>query len=254
MFIEKMKDIDLDVPRTDVWTLDKTKKRELKLANKLNVVEEKLKKVYFFTKEQIYDVFNKNTDHDWYFFEQIIRDVEQQYAKIPMGISVNEYLYTTLMSIENLDLEQRKQDIITTVGDILDGQNTRLLSYMDFIPSGTFSQDDAWKNMKEYVKNDVQDFFVIHIDEDVAIDTNNKKDKERITSKLIQHYISRSRMSGINFFVFVQKNGMKRIAIWVQKWSTWTTNDEYFGDLAEKYTATKVNIPLSKFIKTSDSE
>jgi hypothetical protein len=61
-------------------------------------------------------------------------------------------------------------------------------------------------------------------------------------------------MSWINFYVFIQKDWTKRIAVGVQKGSTWTSNDIYFGELAEKYNATKVSIPLSKFVKTSYTE
>ena len=94
----------------------------------------------------------------------------------------------------------------------------------------------------------------MHIDEDVSIDKNDKKDKARIDSQLIQKYIFRSRLQGINFCVFVQKDWTKKITIWVQKWSTWTSNDVYFGDLAKKYNATKITLTLSDFIKTSFSK
>lgn len=245
------KETDLDVSNTDNRISNETKKGERKLAQKLYAVEEKLKKTYLFTQQQLYDVFHKNTDQDWYFFEQIIRDVEQQYIKTPMWISINEYLYANLMSIEDLHLETRKQTIVDTIHDTLDWENTRTISYLDFLPNGTFSNDVAWKHMKEYVKNSIQDFFVIHIQEDVSVDKNNKENKNKITSKLIQQYISRSRMSGINFYIFVQKDGTKRIGVGVQKWTTGTTNDIYFGDLAKKYNATKVTIPLSHFISPS---
>jgi hypothetical protein len=57
-------------------------------------------------------------------------------------------------------------------------------------------------------------------------------------------------MGGINFYVFIQKNWIKRIGVGVQKWTTGTTNDACFGDLAKKYNATKVTIPLSHFISS----
>ena len=83
----------------------------------------------------------------------------------------------------------------------------------------------------------------------MLIDETNKS---KIKSKLIQHYISRTRMmSGINFYVFVQKDSTKRLGIGTQKWTTGEANDYYFGELAKKNNATKVNIPLSSFIKNS---
>lgn len=228
--------------------IDLEKKRELKLAKKLNKIEQMLKNIYFFTEDQIYDVFNKNTDSDWYFFEQIIRDVEQQYAKMQMDIPINEYLYENLMSINSLDITKRQEEITDNIHEILDWDDVKNLSYMDFLPHNTFSEEMAWKKMKEYVKQHVQDFFVVRIDEDVAINKESRQDKSRIDSKLIQKYISWSSMQGINFFVFVQKDWTKRIAIGVQKGTTGTTNDFYFSDLAKKYNATKITIPLSHFI------
>lgn len=174
----------------------------------------KLKKAYNFTVDQIHEVFNKNTDHDGYFYDQIIRDVEQQYAKIPMGIPIDEYLYETLMNIESLDMEKRQQEILSAIPAILDGKNTKVLSYMNFLPFGTFSEQEAWKGMKEYVKNNIQDFFVIHVDEDMPL----KEDERSVIScKLVRTYLSRTWKQGMNFYVFVQKDGVKSIAIGTQK-------------------------------------
>ena len=148
-------------------------------------------------------------------FEQVISDVEQKYAKIPMEISINEYLYENLMSVESLDIEKRKKDIADNIDTILDGQGTRIITYRDFIPNGTYSDELVAPNMQSYLDQHVNDFFVVHIDENMVIDETNKS---KIKSKLIQHYISRTRMmSGINFYVFVQKDSTKRLGIGTQK-------------------------------------
>ena len=62
-----MEEVGLDASKNDESNANELhiqKQRELKLANTLNTVENKLRKVYFFTEEQIYDIFNKKTDQD----------------------------------------------------------------------------------------------------------------------------------------------------------------------------------------------
>ena len=258
-----MRDIKIDGCRTHSWAADavetfnpdevltdEDKKilRTLKLHRKLENIKKELREVYFFKPEQIENVINKNIGDDAYLLEQIVRDVKKQYAKIPLAVPINEYLYDTLMEIEPLDIEKRKQDITSNVHDTLDGQNTKTISLSDFVPTKTFSQEDAWKKMKEYVKNEVQDFFVIHIDKDPAIE---KADAEKITSKLIRHYLSQTRMTGMNLYIFVQKDWTKAIAPWIQSWPRGIANDSYFGDLAKKYNATMVTLPLSHFLPVS---
>jgi hypothetical protein len=211
--------------------------------------------VYFFTDQQIldvfrhntkYDIFSKNTEEDVRIFEQVIADVEQKYAKIPMEISINEYLYQNLMSVESFDIEKRKQGIADNIDTILDGQGTRIITYRDFIPNGTYSDELVAPNLQNYLDQHINDFFLIHIDEDMVIDETNKS---KINSKLVQHYISRTRMmTGINFYVFVQKDGAKKIVVGTQKGTTGETNNYYFGELAKKNNATTVNVPLSSLI------
>ena len=229
--------------------------RNLQVSEKLWNIEQKLKEIYFFTDQQIldvfrhttkYDILSKNTEEDVRVFEQVISDAEQKYAKIPMEISINEYLYQNLMSVESFNSEKRKQDIVDNIDTILDGQDTRIITYRDFIPNGTYSDELVVPNLQSYLEQHVNDFFVIHIDEDIAID---EKKKSKIKSKLIQHYLSRTRMmSGINFYVFVQKDGSKRLGIGTQKWTTGEANDYFFGELVKKNNATTVSIPLSSLI------
>ncbi len=232
--------------------------RNLRVWIKLWYIEQKLKEVYLFTDQQILDVFrhnikddilSKNTEDEVHIFEQVIADVELQYVKTPMEISINAYLYENLMSVEFFDSEKRKQDIIDNVDTTLDGQDTKVITYMDFLPNGTYSDELLAPNLQNYLDQHINDFFVIHIDEDMVIDETNKS---KINSKLVQHYISRTRMmTGINFYVFVQKDGAKKIVVGTQKGTTGETNNYYFGELAKENNATKVTIPLSHFIKNS---
>ena len=75
------------------------------------IIEEKLKKIYFFTEQQISSVFHQNHYRDILSFDQIIDDVELQYKNFPLGISINQYLYETLMSFETPSLETIEENM-----------------------------------------------------------------------------------------------------------------------------------------------
>lgn len=227
-------------------------KENFPLAQQFAAFSEDLRNIYFFTEEQIRNVFLKTKTHDINLFHKIVDDVERQYTQISMGVSISDYLYENLMSIERIgdwDMIKRKQEIISNIHDILDGPDSTIISYITFVPPGKVSEENIWEDLEAYFKSHVQDFFVVRIEENIVIEKNNKKDKEKMTSQLVQKYISQSRMSGINFYVFIQKNGKKRIGVGIQKWTCWSNDDILFGELAKKYEVTKVCIPLSRFVQ-----
>jgi len=218
-----------------------------KLTNspEYNQISYLLRDVYSFTEQQLGEVLKYNMDSDVHVLYHAINDVNQQYNSIPLDIPINEYLYDVLMNITSVDEKKRNLTINNDICSLLDGDATRTISYRDFLPRNTFSDEDVPANMELYIQQHVKDFFIVHIDEDIQISSNNKS---RLDSKMVQHYISWSRMMWINFYVFVEKNGTKKIAVGVQKWSTWNSNDAHFGELFKKYNAQKFNIPLSSFL------
>jgi|GEM_PF-4131020 len=223
---------DLDIPQTNDGA--ETKRKERKLANKIYAVEELLKKKYFFTQEQLYDILHKNTDHDGYFYEQIIHDVEQKFtsSSLPQGASINEYLYQSLMNIEPLDMREREQYIINSTHDILYARDTQILSYDQFVRPD-LNNDIVRKQLKTYVKDDVQDFFVLHINED---------DLHGLTLPHTMLDFS----NGTSLYVFVQKDSYR----FVVKYPADGVHPNRLDSLANKYNATTVTIPLSHFSQT----
>ncbi len=213
-------------------------------------IEQKLRDIYFFTHQQISDVLKIYNNNNQNIVNNILDDVENQYKNIPSDVSANEYLYANLMSIEFVDKKKKQQEIIDNKWEILDSKESKVVSYMNFLPNGQYNHEEIYLHLENYLTKQVQDFFVIHIKEDIVIDKENKKDKEKITSELVKRYIWRSRWDGINFYVFVQKNGAKKIAIGTQKWTTWTSNDIFFWEIAKRNNVLYVTIPLSSFLKT----
>jgi len=180
--------IDLDVPTNE--TSASLRKKEIKLANKQSSAEEKLIKNYFFTQKQIAAILDKHSDRDAQFYNQIIRDVEQQYATVPMDVPINEYLYDTLMSIQPLHKKPRKHRILRDISRILAQDDQEILSYEQFIPS-EFTEDDIEDYLKKYIKNDVLDFYVVSIDDAGELPTN---------------LINNDLKPGMDLYVFVQKD------------------------------------------------
>lgn len=209
------------------------------LSAEQNIFSDFLQKKYFFTEEQINEVLSKTAWCDILALRNIVDDVVQQYAKVPMGMPIADYLYETLKSVEPLDIETKQKEIVNNVGNILDGNDTRVLSYNAFC-------DDAGRI--NHLIRSAMDFFVIHIDENIAIDKGPSGNIGTINSNLIQQYLPRSWLSGINFYVFVQKDGSKDIVVGIKKWTQGMSNDLFFADVAKKYHAISVSIPLSKFV------
>ena len=245
-----MEEVDLDAPKNDESNANELhiqKQRELKFANNLHAVENKLRKVYFFTEEQIYDIFNKKTDQDWYFFEKIIRDVEQQYAKTSMDIPINDYLYETLMSIEDktpdIVYDQKYREILNNPKKYIEVDISHILQYDHFKKSYEMDDTLVHDTIVDYIKNHVQEFFLLRIDEESL----SKKDIKKLP-KCIQNWLRFSEYRGINLYTFVQKNWLIKIAPWVFGWSMWRANDSYFGEVFNEQKAPIIKIALSSLI------
>lgn len=78
-------------------------KEKFPVVQQLAAFSEDLRKIYFFTEEQIRNVFMKTKYHDINIFNQIVADTEKQYSASPQNVSIGECLYKNLMSIKNSD-------------------------------------------------------------------------------------------------------------------------------------------------------
>jgi hypothetical protein len=129
-----------------------------------------------------------NAESDILLFDQIINDVEEEYQTIHVDVSINEHLYTALTSIETktsvtLD-EGIYRDVLNNIEEYI-GNNAQMIQY-DYFRS--LRETDIGENIKTYIHNCVQDFFVIHIDQDI-----NLSDEEKNTlPKRIKHFLSYS--------------------------------------------------------------
>lgn len=250
-----MENLDEDIDEESLWVsqewdkeIDLEKKRELKLAKKLNNIEQMLKNIYFFTEDQLCNVFNKNTDNDWYFFEQIICDVEQQYTKTPMDIPINEYLYENLMSIEDKTSEvidqQKYREILNHPEKYIDVNFSHIYSYSDFEKFSDENKNSVDENIRDYIYRGVDEMFILRINEDLVSDKDKKKLPHRI-----QHLLRFSEYRWINLYTFVQKNWLIKIVPGVFGGSAWRANDAYFGDIFKDMDAKKYEIWLSSLVK-----
>ena len=104
-----MKEIILDT--SDTWWSDNYFVRDektIKILEQWHVIDAKLKKNYLFTQQQISAVFDKFQEHDsndFHIIVKIINDVEQKYRIISYHMHINDYLYETLMSMEDIKSE-----------------------------------------------------------------------------------------------------------------------------------------------------
>ena len=245
-------DPDLDISPSTQWSgkfLDTKNPEVQKITHEWSILQEKLKNIYFFTEQQLNDVFNKNSEPDILLFDQIINDVEKVYQKIPWEISINEYLYETLMHIEDkssasLD-EAKYRDVLNTI-DTYVGKDAQMIQYNYFGNSSLWDDDAIHENIKTYIQNSVKDFFLIHIDEDRFLSDEDKNHLPGTIKNLLRY----SEHRWINLYAFVQKDWKIKVAAWVFGWSTGRGNDTYFGDVVKELSAKKIDIALSSLVLT----
>ena len=212
------------------------------------IIEEKLKKIYFFTEQQISSVFHQNHYRDILSFDQIIDDVELQYKNFPLGISINQYLYETLMSFETPSLETIEENMYRGILNLpekyIDVSYSHIINYDYFKKSCKDTNECVCQNIKTQIEKHIQDFFLVHVDEDCFL---SDKDKHRLP-KTIDHFLWFSEYKWINFYIFVQKNWDIRLVPGVSGWSTWRANDVYFGEVFDSLHAKKITLALSSFV------
>ncbi len=251
-----MKDLglDVDISTSHVWTDSFSTSKNIEaqeIVDQWSIVKEKLKKIYFFTEQQLNEVFDTNAERDILFFDQIIADVEQKYTSdhISFEIPINEYLYETLTHIEDKSWdavdESMYRDALTNIDKYI-GKNAQMIQYDSFQKSRESWDMAIRENIINYIQNSVKDFFLIHIDQDI-----NVSDEEKDTLPgTIKNLLKYSEFRWINFYVFVQKDGKIAFVPWVFGWSTWRANDSYFGDIFKQLAAKKVDIALSSLVSS----
>lgn len=70
-------------------------------------------------------------------------------------MSITDCLYENFMSIENVDSKERQEKFTDMFYKIRDWDDIKNISYMDFLPANTLSEESASKYMKEYLKQHV---------------------------------------------------------------------------------------------------
>ena len=108
-------------------------------TSSINSLQDTLKKIYFFTDQQIADVLAQGIDD--HLLEHIVFDVEAKYKITPLEISINDYLYEALMNIQTIDAKDRNHEIMNIIDTILDEKNITKLVYTQFLPREIQSYD-----------------------------------------------------------------------------------------------------------------
>ncbi len=219
-------------------------KENFTLAQQFAAFSEDLRNIYFFTEEQIRNVFLKTKTHDINIFNQIVADVEKQYTISPMEMPISDYLYKNLMSIEDITQEvidqQKYREILNHPEKYIEVDISHVLQYGDFKKSYNADDDLVHNTIINYIQKHVQEIYLLHIEEELL----SQKDIKKLP-KRIQNRLRFSEYRGINLYTFVQKNWEVKIAPWVFGWSMWRANDSYFGEVFNEYKAPVVRIALS---------
>ncbi|EKD24841.1 MAG: hypothetical protein ACD_80C00147G0015 [uncultured bacterium (gcode 4)] len=237
----------------DTWWSDNRFVRDentIKTLEQWHVIDAKLKNVYFFTQQQINTVFDKFQEHDsndFHVIDKIINDVEQKYRTIPYDTHINDYLYETLMSVEDRQSENIQniyQDVFDHPEKYIDVPHNDIIHYNNFKKPNQSSDEVIYDTIRTYIEQYVQIFFLIHIHEDISLsDTGKKK-----LPKNIQNFLKYSEYRWINFYVFIQNDWQIKIAPGVFGWSTWRANDAIFGKIISESDAKKITLPLSSLL------
>lgn len=181
-----MKDIPLEDSENNISSSDKDlfvrDANTIKIVEQWHTIDAKLKKIYFFTEQQLNDVFEKFQEHDTddlHVIDKIINDVEQKYRTIAYNTPLNQYLYETLMSVEevsskNMDRDPY-QDVIDHPEKYIDVPHTHTIHYNNFKKPSQFTDENVYQNIKTYIEKYVQDFFLIHINEDHSLSDQDKQ-------------------------------------------------------------------------------
>ncbi|HBB04479.1 TPA: hypothetical protein DCZ39_06380 [Patescibacteria group bacterium] len=146
-----------------------------------HVIDAKLKNVYFFTQQQINTVFDKFQEHDsndFHVIDKIINDVEQKYRTIPYDTHINDYLYETLMSVEDRQSENIQniyQDVFDHPEKYIDVPHNDIIHYNNFKKPNQSSDEVIYDTIRTYIEQYVQIFFLIHIHEDISLSDTGKK-------------------------------------------------------------------------------
>lgn len=218
------------------------------VVQEIAAFSENLRKVYFFTEEQIRNVFMKTKYHDIHIFNQIVADVEKQYAISPMEIPISDCLYKNLMSIEDKTPEvidqQKYREILNQPEKYIDVDFSHIYSYSDFEKASDKNEKSVYEHIKSYICNSVDEIFILRINEDLLSD----KDKKKLPNR-IQHLLRFSEYRWINLYTFIQKNWLIKIVPGVFGGSAWRANDAYFGDIFNEMNAKKYEIWLSSLVK-----
>lgn len=211
-------------------------------------LKKKLMSQYFFTCEQINEVFTRNPDIA--ILEQIVDDVEQQYESYSFDKKslIGEYLYQALLCKDYI--KNTSQEILDDIYNILDTSNpdtTKIITCEDFKP--LFHVNEwVWKNMLSYMDNHINDFFVINIQNDIGLPPIEHNDEVDID--IVKKYFSDPCLS-VSFYVFLEKSWIKKIAVHTEMSSWSRENGFYFSKLAEVFGVNQVDVPLSRFVHTS---
>ena len=122
-----------------------------------------------------------------------------------MDIPINDYFYETLMSIEDktpdIVYDQKYREILNNPKKYIEVDITHILQYDHFKKSYEMDDTLVHDTIVDYIKNHVQEIFLLRIDEESL----SKKDIKKLP-KCIQNWLRFSEYRGINLYTFVQKN------------------------------------------------
>lgn len=83
-------------------------------------VKKVLVEQYFFTSEEITKIFSHSSDElSPHLVDKIIKEIPQEYVSDPLELSTHDYLYQVLMSIQEVDEDEREQRVVDHIKNLL---------------------------------------------------------------------------------------------------------------------------------------